>query len=258
MVGIPNGLFFFPLLFGIWTRLNGLARYPFFLNFRIPLNLLCGVFHISPSTPAVLLPLFSVTRLTAKARPPNERVRMCCKALASLGFPSLKAFTIRTWRRRTFLLTLHHLILCQSIGSSRLAPVALMSTPNLRIPVFCIVLKFSRKERPLGSQHPFRLRQILNLYLHHYSTTFASSEIPYPHSHRLTLRLTFPEGEVRAYLVPYKYLTSDLGSAFRPTTLHLRWEKSQFPNLAAHHFGQGISAPFAFLSSRSLSAIHIC
>ncbi len=111
-----------------------------------------------------------------------------------------------------------------------------------------IVLWISRDERPLGSLHLFRSGQILNPYLHHYSTTFASSEVPYPHSHRLTLRLTFPEGEVRAYHVTHKYLTSDSGSAFRPTAQHLRREKTQFPNLTAHHFGQGISAPFAFFS----------
>jgi len=47
-----------------------------------------GVFQISPSTPGVRLPVFSVTRLTARALPLNERVSKCCKAFT---FPHLPA-----------------------------------------------------------------------------------------------------------------------------------------------------------------------
>ena len=112
-----------------------------------------------------------------------------------------------------------------------------------------IVLRLSYDERPFGSLHPFRSGQILNPYPHHYSTTFAFSEIPYPLIYRLPLRFGFhSRGDNRAYHVPHKYLTSDLDSTFRPTAQHLRQENTQFLNLAAHHFGQGISAPFAFLS----------
>jgi len=121
-----------------------------------------------------------------------------------------------------------------------------------------IVLRLSHDKRPFGSLHVFTSGQILNPYPHHYNTAFAFSEIPYPHSHRLALRLTFPGGEVRAYHVPHKYLTSDSGSTFRPAVQHLRWEKSHFPILTAYHFGQGISASFAFFSWRSLSVIQIC
>ncbi|WP_207687677.1 hypothetical protein [Desulfonema limicola] len=67
---------------------------------------------------------------------------------------------------------------------------------------------------------------------------FAFSEILYPHSHRLALRLAFPWGGIKAYHVLHKYLTSDLGSTFRPAVQHLLWEKSHFPNLTAYHITQ--------------------
>ncbi|ETR65465.1 MAG: hypothetical protein OMM_06038 [Candidatus Magnetoglobus multicellularis str. Araruama] len=221
IVGIPSGRFL-PLLLGMYILLSGDARYPFFLSCWIPSDFRFGVFHSSLSIPAVRLPLFSVTRLTAKARPPNERVRICCKALTSLYFPSRKAFTIRTCRRRTFRLTFFQLISCHSIVSRRLAPVASMTTPNLRTPVFYFVLKLSCDETPFGSLHPFRSGQSLNPYPPHYKTTFAFSNIPYPLTFRLSLRFGFHfHGDNWAYLVPYKYLTSDLGSTNRPSTLHL-------------------------------------
>jgi hypothetical protein len=55
--------------------------------------------------------------------------------------------------------------------------------------------------------------------------------------------------EIRAYHVPHKYLTSDLGSTHRPTAQHLCQETRQPLILAAHHFGSGlISAPLACLN----------
>ncbi|QTA84006.1 Uncharacterized protein dnl_64365 [Desulfonema limicola] len=95
-------------------------------------------------------------------------------------FLHLEPFTIYTIRQCTFLM------------KRRLAPAALMSAPNLRTPDLYIVLRLSRDSRPLGSLHLFRSGQILNPYPHHYSTAFAFSEILYPHSHRLALRLAFP------------------------------------------------------------------
>lgn len=47
------------------------------------------------STPGVFLPLFSVTRFTAKALPENERVSSHCKAFTLPQRPSRVAFTIR-------------------------------------------------------------------------------------------------------------------------------------------------------------------
>jgi hypothetical protein len=95
-------------------------------------------------------------------------------------------------------------------------------------------------------------------YPHDYGTAFAFSEIPYPPACRLTLRLGFHiRGDSRAYHVPHKYLTDDLGSTRRPTALHLRRKKCQLPNLAAHRFGSGLSAPLACFTSRSCSDSHM-
>ena len=54
-----------------------------------------GVSQISPPTPGVCLPWFSVTRLMARSLPLRERVRMICKARTLFLFPSFVAFTIR-------------------------------------------------------------------------------------------------------------------------------------------------------------------
>jgi len=121
---------------------------------------------------------------------------------------------------------------------------------------FHAVLGLSRDERPFGSLLPFGPGSYP--YPHDYSTAFAFSEIPYPPACRLLLRFGFRfHGDRRAYHVPHKYLTGDSGSAFRPTAQHPRRRKSQPPNLAAHHFGSGMSAPSACFISRSLSVIHI-
>nr|AVE20680.1 Hypothetical protein [Pseudomonas aeruginosa] len=60
-----------------------------------------GVDQILPSTPGVLLPLFSVTRFTANILPLNERVSSRCKACTLPHLPSRVALAIRTWSRFT-------------------------------------------------------------------------------------------------------------------------------------------------------------
>jgi hypothetical protein len=54
-----------------------------------------------PSTPGVLLPLFSVTRFTANILPLYERVSSRCKACTLPHLPSRVALAIRTWSRCT-------------------------------------------------------------------------------------------------------------------------------------------------------------
>jgi hypothetical protein len=78
-VGMPSGLIF-PFFFGIITRRSGRAEYPRLFNDAIALVFAPGVFQMTLSTPGVFLPLFSVTRLTANARPLNEWVSSHCKA----------------------------------------------------------------------------------------------------------------------------------------------------------------------------------
>ncbi len=43
----------------------------------------------------------------------------------------------------------------------------------------------------------FREGQSLTPYASHYRTSFASSTLPYPHPHRLSLRIAFPEKKFR-------------------------------------------------------------
>ena len=70
---MPSGLNL-PLDFGICTRRNGSGRYPRRCSDAIALSLDCGVGQSAWSTPEVRLPLFSVTRFTARALPLNEQV----------------------------------------------------------------------------------------------------------------------------------------------------------------------------------------
>lgn len=105
-----------PLALGIKTRRNGKARYP--LRFRA-----CAAFHFSagvvqrlPSTPAVLLPRFSVTRLTAKYLAAGERVKERCRRRTRRHSPFLQAFAIRFCIVLTDLLTRSQLISYQLSG----------------------------------------------------------------------------------------------------------------------------------------------
>jgi hypothetical protein len=66
MVGIPNGRSF-PLLFLMFTLFRGWGWHPLLFSFKISKNLMFEVDQITLSTPDVLLPLFEVTRFTAKA-----------------------------------------------------------------------------------------------------------------------------------------------------------------------------------------------
>ena len=100
MAAIPKGRFF-PLLLGIYTRLSGRGLYPCRSNLDIAAAFFLGVSQISPSSPGVLLPRFSVTLLTANALPLNEWVSKRCRGLTLRHLPSCTAFTIRAWSRRT-------------------------------------------------------------------------------------------------------------------------------------------------------------
>lgn len=83
-------------------------------------------------------------------------------------------------------------------------------------------IRLSRIERPNGSRLAFAQNDFaywLNPYPFHYKTAFASSILPYPQLHRLTLRFAFPCGEVTG-LSRSAYITKDdLGSACPPVDL---------------------------------------
>src|SRR5712692_8562505 len=81
-----------------------------------------GVFQVSPSTPGVRLPVFSVTRRTARALPLNEWVSRRCSAFTLPHLPSCVALTIRAWSRRTVRWTVDQLMLCQFTSVWEAAP----------------------------------------------------------------------------------------------------------------------------------------
>src|SRR3984893_11312257 len=94
ITGMPRGLvrLFF---FRIKPLRSGRVEYPRLFNDAIALVFAAGVFHVTLSTPGVFLPLFSVTRFTANARPLNEWVSSHCRAFTLLWRPACTAFTIR-------------------------------------------------------------------------------------------------------------------------------------------------------------------
>ena len=87
MVGIERGRRP-PLLLGMYTLRNGRGWYPRRVSDWMASAFCCGVFQIAPSTPGVRLPVFSVTRLTARALPLNERVSKRCKAFTLPHLPA--------------------------------------------------------------------------------------------------------------------------------------------------------------------------
>jgi len=94
----------------------------------------------------------------------------------------------------------------------------------------------SRPPTPQGSQPAFAWGDVagwLNPYPTHYRPAFAYSLIPYPQPHRLTLRLAFPEGELRAYHVAL-LKPRGLGPAPTPVARHLRRVSSEHPDLATY------------------------
>ena len=146
--------------------------------------------HNTLSTPDVFLPVFSVTRFTARALAENEWVSRCCRAFTLFYRPPCIAFTIRAWSFLTF--CLHWFQLIRSHVSTGLEDAhAVLSTlicfsPFKSSPSFLVI------EHLLARQHAFTSGQILNPYPLHYSAAFASCFSPIPHIHRSSLRLTFP------------------------------------------------------------------
>src|SRR6202158_6300149 len=83
-----------PFFFRINTLRRGKGEYPRLFNDAIALVFATGVFHVTLSTPGVFLPLFSVTRFTANARPLNEWVSSHCTAFTLLWRRARTAFSL--------------------------------------------------------------------------------------------------------------------------------------------------------------------
>lgn len=93
IVGMPRGRSL-PLALGILMRLRGRGLYPLLFSWLRAFHFASGVLQVCLSTPGVLFPLFSVTRLTAVALAEKERVNMRCRAFALRNWPSREAFAI--------------------------------------------------------------------------------------------------------------------------------------------------------------------
>jgi len=141
----------FPLGLGMNTRLRGLGLYPSSFNISTARAFAFGVFQVSPSTPGVLAPWFSVTRLTANLLAAIEWVSRFCNLLTLPLLPSLSALAICFCRLNTFLLTWFQSVSCQFEVSVRL-------TSGIATSVFSwfselsIMLSF-RHSRPGARQH---------------------------------------------------------------------------------------------------------
>src|SRR5215472_4623028 len=153
-----------------------------------------GVSQISRSTPGVFLPLFSVTRRTARTLPLYEWVSRCCKACTLPHLPSFVAFAIRTWSRRTLRSMVGQSMAYHSFASFETAPTAcavvICFVPLVDLPR-CLAMKHHREVCPLSRPVMLSVSQ-RNQYFLYYRGTFASSLISYPHRYRFTSRCTFP------------------------------------------------------------------
>src|SRR4029453_11356858 len=92
--GIERGGLPVPVLFGIYTLRTGRVRYPCWHRVVTAWALCSGVSQMTPSTPGVHVPRFSVTRLTARILAENEWVSRRCRARTCPHLPACVAFTI--------------------------------------------------------------------------------------------------------------------------------------------------------------------
>src|ERR1700732_3048483 len=83
-----------------------------------------GVSQISWSTPGVFLPVFSVTRRTARTLPLYEWVNRRCRACTLPHLRSFVACAIRTWSRRTLRWMVGQSTAYHSVASRETAPTA--------------------------------------------------------------------------------------------------------------------------------------
>src|SRR5437867_11822719 len=175
-----------------------------------------GVSQITWSTPGVAPPLFSVTRLTARALPLNEWVSRRCKALTLPHLPCCVALTIRAWSRRTLRWMADQSMVCQFTSLWEAAPANVFAVICLAscicLPSFLVlkdqteVCSLSRGMMlPLGSIpiHPITGRPSL------FPFSFARNLIGRPCS---WLSLS---GRLRVSHVPYAY-PDRVGSASAP------------------------------------------
>src|SRR5271157_3411639 len=164
------------------------------------LSLDCGLDQRTRSTPGVRLPLFSVTRFTARALPLNEQVSSRCKALTLPQRPICDALTIRVCSLCTCRSHRFQLIWSQRATSAEDAH-AKRSAFICVFPIrrFCL---FSRQSRPAGSPPAFGREVCLPSCPPYYRVALAFSSFLYPSSYRRLLRGAFPGNARRTMGLP--------------------------------------------------------
>ena len=145
---------------------------------------------MSLSTPGVVLPWFSVTRLTARALPLNEWVSLVLQGL------HLTPSAFLCCLDDTRLEPTHIAVSCRPV---HLVPFHLTvggrTSKRVRchlLCLLCLLIKFSRQERPNGSLLAFAQDDVAlwrNPYPSHYRAAFAFSVFLCPQPHRPSLRL---------------------------------------------------------------------
>jgi hypothetical protein len=94
LVGIPRGRFV-PFGFGLYTRRRGRVWYPRCRSWCLAMPVLTGSVQVTLALPGVLLPWFSVTRLTARALPLHAWVSTYGTAGTLCHLPAFVALTRR-------------------------------------------------------------------------------------------------------------------------------------------------------------------
>ena len=123
------------------------------------------------------------------------------KALTLPHLPSLVAFTIRAWSRRTFWWTLCQSMACQSTGRGRphqQVDAAVICFASLVGLSSSLVMRDPVEVCPLSRGVMLLMR---NPYPGDYSPAFAFSTVLYPQPRRRILRLPTRAGGLRAYRV---------------------------------------------------------
>jgi hypothetical protein len=125
----------------------------------------------------------------------------------------------------------------------------------------CTFPHLSRDPRPVGSQPPFGVGQSSNPYPVDYRPAFASSDLPYPLTHRRALTGHVPPslrgwlGLPRCTRVP---ILKDLGPALPPAVQPLRGEISRPSDLTAYLLVHAYQ-PLGHVASHDVSAaVHMC
>lgn len=156
---------------------------------------------MTPSTPAVLRPVFCVTRRTANNLAANEWVSNHCKAFTLPQRRSRVAFAIRICSRCTC-----RSAVCQSMpfhcATLEDAPIIGSTVVVICFSSSSRFHKFSCEVRPVGRRLTF-VPGDSHRYPDHYSLAFAFSDLPIPPRHGLASQSAVPQwGARRGFHVP--------------------------------------------------------